>query len=175
MGAAKATLILSGTPLLTRHCEALAAAGVEPVVVLGAGVEQCLAVLPANVRWVHNLDWENSWPVDSLRLAIDLKDLSAPLLVTPVDVLPAKPATLTSLLSTAGSGVPCGPDGKPGHPVILDKTAIDRVLAGPVSGGLRTLLNDAHRVAVSDPTVALDFDDPAAWQSAQKHWEERRG
>ncbi len=162
MGSPKALLPWAGGTLLNAHLAALAPFARRLVVVVGADAEQVVATLPPGVDVVYNPDWATSGPSDSARLALSAH-ADAPALVTPVDVVPASAAVLAQLALAHTSAVPRGPDGRDGHPVVLDAVSVARLLAGaPLAEGLRTLLRDAPRLEVAEPLVAVDFDTPTA-------------
>ncbi len=161
MGRPKGLLVVRGRPLLTHHVLGLLAACDEVVVVLGAQASAHREAIPRGVRIVVNARWAHTWPADSLALALDRAPGAA--LVTPVDVPPAEPETLAALLAAGAPAVPVGPDGRPGHPVLLGGGEIAAVQRGALPEGLRTVLGGAQRVPVSDALVGVDFDDPAAW------------
>ncbi len=174
MGYPKGLLDLQGVSLLRRHVDTLRPVCDAISVVLGAHATRLRAVLPAEVSVLVNPEWATTTPSDSLRLALVQAAEPACCLVTPVDVLPARPETLDALLGAGAPSVPCH-RGRDGHPVLLDAAVVRRVVDGPVPGGLRALLEDAARVEVDDPSVPLDFDDPASFAVAAELWDRRDG
>lgn len=182
MGHSKPLLPISGRPLVTWHCAALGAIAERVIVVVGAEGERVTAALPAGVVAVANPAWATTGPFESLRVGLRaLWPAGVPpgtrAVVTPVDVLPAAPVTLGALVAAGGAAVPVGPDGAEGHPVVLDAGRLTRIRdpsGGPTPpGGLRSVLIDAARVPVEDPTVGLDFDDPEAFRAATASWLQR--
>lgn len=163
MGRSKGLLVLRGEPLLLHHVRALGQVTRRVVVVLGADADAHRAVLPRSVDVVENPDWATTWPADSLSLALRDADIDGACLVTPVDVPPATPSVLAALEATSPPAVPVDPEGRPGHPVLLDRDLVASIRRRAPEGGLRALLGAAARVPVDDPDVALDFDDPPAW------------
>lgn len=153
-------LELDGKTLMQAHVDALRAVCDEVIVVVNATVR---VDLPEHVRVLVNAD-VNAQMIDSLRLAL-LAFPTERAIVTPVDVPPASRVTLTRLLEAGPPAVPIDGHGEPGHPVLIGPAQVATIRAGSVEGGLRTLLSDAVRVAVDDPDVALDFDDPESWAS----------
>jgi CTP:molybdopterin cytidylyltransferase MocA len=162
MGLAKALLPLNGVPLVLCHVNALRPARV--LVVTGASSDPITALLPTDIEVIHNPDWAQTWPADSLRLALQQADIRGPCLVCPVDTPPARPETLQALLSAGAPAVPVDSDGRPGHPVLLSEVEVAEMRRQAPEGGLRTLLTGVLRVAVCDPNVAMDFDHPSAWR-----------
>lgn len=172
MGHPKALLPLGGEPIVRRHVRALAAVACRVVVVTGGHADLVRAALPPElpVAIVHNDRWQQTWPLDSLALALRSLPLAAPLLVSPVDVLPPSPETLARLLASAPPAVPVC-QGQRGHPVLLGPVEVERIRAGHgAEEGLRGLLQEAQLVEVDDPYTALDFDDEAAWLALSARW-----
>ncbi len=162
MGRTKALLeVRPGLPLVRAHVDALARCCGRVVVVVGAVDAPVAAVLPEAVTCIANPDWESTGPVESLALA--LATTRGPrVVVTPVDVPPARPRDLVALLGATAPAVLAW-QGRPGHPVVLDEDCVLRLLAGPVPGGLRTLLHGATSVAASTPDVLLNLNTPTDW------------
>jgi CTP:molybdopterin cytidylyltransferase MocA len=138
--------------------DAFAAAGLPVRIVLGPALAAHCAVLPDGVEVVWNARWTSTEMADSV--AIGLSGLGE-VLLTPVDVPPAAPATLAALLAAEGPAVPTW-QGQDGHPVRL---------APPHVGGLRERLRGAARVPVADPEVLSNLNRPADWEA----WLRRTG
>jgi CTP:molybdopterin cytidylyltransferase MocA len=166
MGHPKALLTLGARPLVLDHLAALRPFAADLTVVLGAHEEAIRALIPADVHVVVNPQWEHTHPIDSLRLA--LSDSPAFALVQPVDTVPARASTLAALLAAGAPAVPTDPAGRDGHPVLLDRPTIARVLHESAPHGLRGLLSTAKRVPVADPWTAVDFDDPPAFAALHR-------
>jgi molybdenum cofactor cytidylyltransferase len=179
MGRSKPLLVVSGRPVVAWHCAALGEIADDVVVVVGAEGARVAAALPEGAVAVANADWRTTGPIDSLRVGLRALwpgevPAGARAVVTPVDVIPATPATLEALCAAGGAAVPVGLDGADGHPVVIDAPRIAGILSAPPPGGLRAVLGDAARVQVDDPVVALDFDDPEAFRAAVDRWTSRR-
>jgi CTP:molybdopterin cytidylyltransferase MocA len=168
MGRPKPLLELDGQPLILRHLSAMRVAAREIVVVTGSGAGELRAVLPPEILTVHNDAWQHTHPLDSLRLALLARPWRGPVLVSPVDVLPAAPETLQKLLSVPAPAVPCSGEAD-GHPVLLGREQLSQIRAGEPAAaqGLRGLLRGALRVQVEDALVGLDFDDESAWREVR--------
>jgi len=164
MGQPKPLLRVRGRPLIAAQIAALAPSSEAIYVVLGAKADAVRPAIPADVHVVMNPDWARTHPADSLRLAL----LRAPdprlCWVTPVDVPPPAPDTLARLLHAGAPAVPVDAQGRPGHPVLLDRSLIERVRERAPMGGLRTLLTHTPRVVVQAGDVARDFDDLHAFE-----------
>lgn len=170
MGSPKGLLPLRGVPLLRWHADALAARTSRVIVVLGPDPGAHTATLPTSSAVVVNEDWAHTGMIDSLRLALIAADVRGPALVTPVDVAPARPATLDALLEAGAPAVPIDAHGRPGHPVLLDAPMVALIRTAAPEGGLRTLLRTTRQVEVDDPWVAQDFDDPESWRAFERGW-----
>ena len=161
MGAPKGLLEVGGRSLLRAHVDAAMAAGLAVRVVLGFRADAHRAVLPAGVVVFENAAWAVTSMGESLALALE-PGLRA--LVTPVDVPPARVATLARLLEGEGDAVPTH-GGRDGHPVRLEPPH--------PSGRLDTRLVGARRVLVDDPDVLRNLNTPAdwvAWRRAVSEW-----
>lgn len=146
------------------------------LVVVGCRAARVAARIPSHVEVVVNDRWQHSHPIDSLAVALAHLATRLPCLVTPVDTPPVRSATATALLRhVGGRAVPVGPDGRRGHPVLLDPATCERIAARPPAGGLREVLGDATEVEVQDPTVSIDFDRPDEWAAFASRWTPERG
>lgn len=137
---------------------------------MGARAEVVQEVLPREVETVMNPQWATTHPSDSLRYGLAALSVRGPGFVVPVDTPPAHPQTLQRLLAVGPPAVPVDAQQQPGHPVLIGEVVVQRILTGPVPGGLRTLLGDAQQVVVDDPWVAQDFDEPAAFTRFAEQW-----
>lgn len=182
MGEAKALLALGGRAVIARHVDALAVVADPIVAVLGAEADRIGAALPDGVIRVVNARWAETSPIDSVLVGIRALPSDAapdrPVLVTPIDVVPALPDTLHALIASfvasGRSSVPVGRDGARGHPVLLDPATARAICVAPPKDGLRGALADAALVPVADPWVAADFDDPAAFAAIAAATADRR-
>lgn len=159
MGAPKALLPVDGAPLLLAHVAVFRDAGLAVTVVVGAFEAECRAVLPPDVRVLVNRRWADTHPSDSADLALEGAGV---VILTPVDVPPAAPATLRRLLAASGDAVPTWA-GQDGHPVRL-------VPPHPAGVRLDVRLAEAERVPVDDPDCVRNLNTPtewAAWRAAR--------
>lgn len=146
--------------LLRAHIDGFVSAGLRVTVVLGAAADRHRAVVPPGVRVVVNEAWATTSLSDSADLA--LVGLGA-VLLTPVDVPPARRATLASLLAAPGSAV-AGHHGAPGHPVRLDPPHLRGVR-------LDVRLMGATLLEVGDPDCLRNLNRPEeylAWIGATR-------
>ena len=154
MGQPKGLIRLRDLPLIRLHIDAFHCFCSQRTVVLGARAAEHLDHIPTGVRVVFNRNWHNTWPADSLHLALRGRPLPERAWVTPVDVPPPSPTVLQAMLAESGDVVPCDPAGQSGHPALVTRHVLKQVLRHPPIGGLRTLLTKATRVATPDPVAA---------------------
>lgn len=163
LGGAKVGLLLGGVPIVSHHLRVAATAGCARVVVVAR---------PEDVGWLRarGVDAAPSQapdPAGSLAegaRALGPLDADAPVLVTPVDVIPALPSTIRALRDALRPGLDavtptCGGSG--GHPVILRARALAPYLDGaapPLRDVLAALGARRLRLAVDDPAVTTDLD-----------------
>lgn len=153
MGRPKGLLEVAGVPLLRAHVEALAGAGLEVSVVLGAHADSYLPVLPAGVEVVVNELWSSTEMKHSVALGLRGKGV---VLLTPVDVPPARLETIAALLQGTGDAVPTW-NGVRGHPVRLDPPHADV--------RLDQRLQSAREVPVADPDCVVNLNTPEDWRA----------
>jgi CTP:molybdopterin cytidylyltransferase MocA len=159
----KGALRIGGVSLLRLQCDALFQSVTRVVVVLGWGAGLVGRDLPQGVERVVAPRWWRGTQIDSVRFA--LAEYEGPALVHPVDVPPVAPAVVGRLRGAGGSAVPLYA-GRRGHPILLSATAVRRLGAEALAGGLRSLLVTAAEVPVEDPSVLENLNDPralAAW------------
>ncbi len=166
MGQPKAILDWGGQPLAAAWCAALRPWSRRVVVVIGSEAPRLRDAL-ATLDLVENPAWAETGMLGSLK--VGLRALGpGPAWVTPVDVPIPAARVFAELVRHGGPAVPCW-GGRDGHPVLLDRRLADAVHAA--AGTLRDLLASATRIAVEDPAVVADFDDPASWAP----WRDRAG
>lgn len=151
MGQPKGLLPVGGVPLIRRHVEAFAAVGLPTTVVLGAAAEAHIEALLNSAEVVVNGEWRSTDM--SASAALVLGDAGV-VLLTPVDVPPARPDTLRRLLTPGGDAVPTW-QGVAGHPV--------RLVPPHPPGRLDHRLAGARRIPVDDPDCLLNLNTPEAW------------
>lgn len=166
MGTPKALLPLpDGRPLARAWLDRLSACCPTRLLVGGAETERLAALLEPGERLVLNPDWANTWPVDSLCLAIRaLPPEVERVVLSPVDVPPPSEASLRALLEAPGPAA-LSWEGVTGHPVLIGITEIQSLRRGPPErGGLRSLLPHLHRVEGRGPAATLNLNTPGEWQ-----------
>lgn len=168
MGQPKGLIRIDNHPLIRLHIDAYQGLCSQQTVVLGAQTTEHLEHIPPGVRVVFNRDWRNTWPADSLHLALRGRSTPGRAWVSPVDVPPPSPALLRAMLSEPGNVVPCDPNGQPGHPALVTRRVLEQVRLSPPPGGLRTLLTDPRLIATQDP-VATNLNDGEALEAFLRH------
>lgn len=170
--APKALAEVAGASMLERVLATLAAAGVEPVVVLGPPHgERIRGALPGSPRTAWNprpeLGMLSSVQVGLRALAAGAVSGA---LIWPVDVPLVQTATVLQLLAAAQADgaagsprlvVPSHAD-RGGHPLWLPAALFTEALELPADSTLRCL-RERHpvlRLAVADPAVLRDLDTP---------------
>jgi molybdenum cofactor cytidylyltransferase len=145
-----------------------------------AGCRRIWLVVNAGAEWARHFpagedlqvvmnDQPESEQVDSLRLVIRaLPPETDALLVLPVDMPLVNPSTLVALVA-AYEAEPA-PLYLPfhntvaGHPILLDRSLFQEVLATELEEGLRSLVmshaREMREVAVDDPGILVDIDTP---------------
>lgn len=171
MGGPKALLVVDGLTLVERHVARLREVGVpEIVVVVRPAVAPAIA--RAGVRAVVATTCSQAC---SLAAGLAALRPGGTVLVTPVDAVPAEPATIAELLARRAGAIAATPerDGAGGHPVLVDAAALAAVYAPPAcdeprhapAPPLRTFLRELgdrrRKVSVTDPAVHVDLDLPS--------------
>lgn len=158
MGRPKGLLVLDGVPLLRAHVDAFRAAGLPVTVVLGNAALEHFRTLPSGVRVVFNFRWKCTDMAHSAALALEG---AGDVLLTPVDVPPARPETLARLLAAPGPAIPTW-NGQPGHPIRLCAPHPDVADGGRVPR-LEDRVAGATRVPVDDPDCVRNLNRPEEW------------
>ena len=177
MGEFKPLLQLGGLTFVQRVVSNFQQAKVFPIVVVtgyrAQELERHLARL--GVVCVRNPDYARSEMSDSARLGFQyILDKCDRVFFTPVDIPLFTCGTVQRLMdSPAPVAKPvCG--GRAGHPVLLSRPVVERVLQSPAQGGLgRAIARCApftELVPVEDGGVLLDADTPADYrQLLERH------
>ncbi|HYP88692.1 MAG TPA: NTP transferase domain-containing protein [Polyangiaceae bacterium] len=171
MGGPKALLLVDGEPLLLRHVRRLREAGCGPIVVVARGSNAGLMrQLLSAFSGVQVRRADTASMAGSLRVALGCVALRSgrSVVVSPVDVLPARVSTLHSLLHavTLPDLLVATPRyrAQGGHPVVARDRLFQTFLDGR-GGTLRDLLRNVEaqrcRVDVDDPAVVSALDTPA--------------
>lgn len=179
MGGPKALLAWTGgEPLAVCHVRARRDVG-GCVVVARAPVVRRLRTWLPDARLVASSAPGPWGPSGSIAAAVRAGSLAraAWVLVTPVDLVPARSTTVDALLAAAGPGVDAVRPrykGRGGHPVLVRAEVLFRAYptAGeppPLRDVLRALGPRCADEAVDDPDVRTDLDTPEAYRARAGH------
>jgi CTP:molybdopterin cytidylyltransferase MocA len=182
-GGPKALATVDGAPLVVRAVGELSGAGLDPVlVVVGAAAERVATALPVGARAVLARDWAEGIGA-SLRAGLAAAEAAGAeaVLVMLVDLPDVTAAAHRRVLGRAAdhpeaAAVQAGYRGRPGHPVLLRRSAFASVAATARGDrGARDFLtaNPARVVTVdcSDVAAGTDLDTPEdfdRWASAAR-------
>lgn len=177
-GSAKQLSPLAGRPLLDHALLAMSRSSLGRfAVVLGAAAEEILARIDLHgAEVVHCADWRAGQSA-SLRSGVEALDSANALVVTLGDQPLISPTAIDRVVaarSGRAQGVRAIYRGRPGHPVLLESSLLERVpdLRGDV--GARQLLAEATIVSVPCEDVAdpIDIDTPARLEELERRWAE---
>ena len=157
MGRHKALLPLNGTPIIVAHTRTLLSVCPRVIVVLGSEAERIVPELPAGTDVIVNPNWAQSHMSDSLQLA--LSQTSGTVIVTPVDVPPARKELLDALLASTLPAVPHF-NSVPGHPVAFDAP---RILSRLQEGHLQQALEHSNAVHTKCADCIRSWNTPEEW------------
>lgn len=171
MGGPKALLARGGVTLVERHVRRLAEVGcVSVVVVTRPELAERVRTLLGHSRLTCKVHGEaTSSQAASLAAGLRVLGFADVLVISPVDALPAAPATYRALLAALGpqlDAVTPVHAGRGGHPVVVRRSLLvtyDVALApGAEPPPLRTVLRAARRLRlpVDDARVLGDYDRP---------------
>ena len=171
MGGPKALLMVDGKPLVESHVQRLTEAGCRPIVVV------VRAAIATQVRYLlHETPEAQLCVADTTSMAASLAAalgsvsarFSRAVIVSPIDMLPVRPATLEALLEAVMA--PQVHAATPryqalgGHPIVARESLVQAFRDG-YAGTLRDLLRgaEAHRrrLDLDDPAVVGDLDTPS--------------
>ena len=180
MGAFKPLLDLYGEPLICRTISSLRSAGCEMIcVVTGYRADKLEAAAAApDVLFVRNEAYASTGMLESIQLglAVLLEELDktdeTAFFILPGDIPLVKGQTMEALKTEAekSSSFALRPsyEGKPGHPVLLDRTMTLALMAYHGEDGLRGFLHKAAAIQpelvrvipCEDPAILADADTP---------------
>ena len=147
LGRQKALVSINGATLVEWSYRRLSEAGCDVVVVVNSEVAQRVAHLLPDATLVENDDPDagrtGSLQLGCKALAQHNGVMPARLVMAPVDRPAWNAAVLQEVLNTSKSGAPAH-HGRRGHPVLLDQTAIEVVMAAKSDASLRELVSFAE-------------------------------
>jgi CTP:molybdopterin cytidylyltransferase MocA len=172
MGSPKALLAYEGEPFLDRLAGVFSTQCGEVIVVLGHHGQALREAARRPMRFVENPDPSRGM-LSSLQCGLRAAGDAEAVLFTPVDYPAIQQETIARLIAALAAepdallAIPrC--DGRRGHPVACRRAIVDELLALPVDARASDVIH-AHRdrtvyVDVDDAGIAMDVDDPAAYQ-----------
>ena len=179
MGTPKALLQFQGETFLDRLIRLFSAAGVAPIVALGHHAEQIRAGIErgADATFVLNPDPERGM-LSSLQCALAaIPEQIEAAMFMPVDHPNLEAETLRQLIARFNGDqppvtVPTFQD-KHGHPVLISRAPIAELLALPptaqASDVIHCYRSETAYIAVDDPAVIADVDDPTTYAALLAH------
>jgi len=179
MGTPKALLRFGGETFLDRLIRLLSGETAPVIVVLGHQASEIRSSLEcgAEARFVVNPDPERGM-LSSLQCGLEAVPGEAQaVMFTPVDHPNLESSTLGTLVERfAAERAPVTiPEyqGRHGHPVLIARPLIAELLALPATAQASDVIHrygsETSYVAVDDPAVSTDIDDPAAYAELLAH------
>ena len=170
MGSSKALLHVAGMSFLSRIVQTLQGGGGDPVLVVVRDLQGPEAREARSLGAAAILNPEPSpGPISSLQAGLRALPKQAPgTLFTPVDHPLFRASTVESLVAAFREHLPprAAPShgGRPGHPVIFNRTLFPELLQEGLPEGARTVvrryLDQRLLVPVDDPGILTDIDTP---------------
>lgn len=156
-------------------------AGVRQIIVVTGYHREALEahLKQAGVIFVHNERFARTKMFDSIKLGLGALDDSCDrVFITPADVPLVRRETLRKLMVQEGAYVRPLYRGRPGHPVLVDRSVIPALLACSGKEGLRGAVREAklelREVEVEDEGTVLDMDTPQDYAGLLHRKGERR-
>lgn len=172
MGEFKPLLPMGEETVIDGVIRTLRQAGVEKIVVVTGYCREMLEqhLFSAGVMFVHNERFAQTQMFDSVKLGLKaLGESCQKILITPADVPLFKAQTIERLLQQQGGCVRPVYQGKPGHPLLIDGSAVCALLACSGKEGLRGAIVEAglkiRDVPVEDEGTVLDMDTPQDYKN----------
>lgn len=164
MGSPKALLTYRGETFLDRLIGIFSNLCDQTIVVLGHNHESIQRQLRRKneAEFVVNPDPERG-QLSSLQCGLRAAARAEALFFTPVDYPAFEAATVSALLSHAGTFVMPRYNGTRGHPVLIDRDLADKLLACETMARDVIRAHSPQYVEVDDPGILEDIDDPAAY------------
>ena len=165
MGCFKPLLKIGDTPAVERVINTFLAAGVKTIVLVTGNKAKELenSLNQFDLVFLKNENYENQDMFSSIKIGLEfLKNKCNKVFITPVDIPLFNSETVELLLkSEAPFSVPVF-NNKSGHPVILNKDSIHKVLNyngnGGLKGAIKTFSIKTHHIQVNDQGILFDMD-----------------
>ena len=175
MGDFKPLLEIGSISIAQRTVANFRKAGVDKIVMItGFNATALERHLSGNgIVFLRNPDYADTQMFDSVKIGLEyLKDKVDVILFTPVDVPLFSSATVDTLLSSPEKIAIPVHGGIDGHPVKIDVSVVDSLLADDGSSGLKGALEKAGvpigRIEVDDPGILHDADTPEDYSALLK-------
>jgi len=171
MGSFKPLLKIGALTVAEQVVRNFHAAGIKDIVlVTGNNAEELeRSIVHLDLVFLRNDRYEYTEMFDSVKIGLNyLKDTCDKVFLTPVDVPLFESRTVDALLkSKADIGIPVC-KGETGHPIILDKKAIEKILGFSGDGGLRDAITnlslDVEHIETGDRGMLYDMDTQADYE-----------
>ena len=179
MGDFKPMLNIGSISIAQRLVATFHQAGVTKIAVVTGYNATLLERHLANLGLVflRNENYASTQMFDSAKIGLGyMKDKCDKLLFTPVDIPLFTALTVTELIES-GAALACPVcEGKTGHPLLIDASLVDTLLADTGEGGLQGAIGRCGapmtRVPVEDPGVLHDADTPDDYQALLRYHNE---
>lgn len=183
MGEFKPLMPIGGKPMILHLIDTFAKVGCNPIVIVtGRNANELKNFVDSyvdNVKFVHNLAYESTQMLDSIKLGIGgfEKDSNCDkFFLTPADIPLFKENTLKKLLLTQGKIIKPSYKDKCGHPILLDKSLIQSIMKFDKEGGLKQALiltkEEVVRVPVEDKGILMDADTKEEYEKLLRLYQE---
>ena len=167
MGEFKPLLPMGRESVIQNVLRVLQSAGVRQIVVVTGYRSEvlCEHLKNAGVMFVKNERFAQTKMFDSVLLGLGaLGEACDKVLVTPADVPLVRVDTVRALMGEEGPCVRPLYQGKPGHPILLDRAAVPLLKGCSGRGGLRGAIEELglplRDVEVEDENTVFDMDTP---------------
>lgn len=163
----KPLLCLGGSTIVRHTVDMFRAVGVEHILVVtgyqSAVLERHLS--SSGVMFLKNERFAQTDMLYSIQMGLAaLPPETEQVFITPADIPLVSPDTLRRMLSCRGEVVCPLCQGRQGHPLLLRRDAVGRLMAWEGADGIRGLLNtgtlEIVRVETNDPGIRMDADTP---------------
>lgn len=165
-------LQIGSIPIIKRIVITYQQAGVFPIVVITGADEYEVKyqLAPQGLIFVHNENCEKPQLFESAKIGLDyLKDKCEKVVFTPVNAPMFTPGTLKKLIDCDADIVTPSYLGKGGHPIVMNRGVINRVLNYKGEDGLRGALTELESqrrwLPVDDEGVILSVHDEKQLQA----------